>query len=121
MSQTLCVQTEGNSLCSVFLHWSHTTGLVYQKALIELHHTSLPINAAMHTTGETDEGHQELVQFCQDFPFQRMGAFTYSEEDGTPAADYLDQVSQKDLSRTRSWLEEGAGMSLLRSWYLLLY
>ena len=43
--------------------------------------------------GETDESHQELVQFCQDFPFQRMGAFTYSEEDGTPAAEYTEQVS----------------------------
>lgn len=42
--------------------------------------------------GETEENHQELVQFCHDFPFQRMGAFTFSEEDGTPAADYGDQV-----------------------------
>lgn len=42
--------------------------------------------------GETEDSHQELVQFCKDFPFQRMGAFTYSEEDGTPAAEYSDQV-----------------------------
>lgn len=45
-----------------------------------------------YCAGETDESHQELVQFCRDFPFQRMGAFTYSEEDGTPAAEYQDQV-----------------------------
>ncbi|KAL3144986.1 hypothetical protein ABBQ32_003490 [Trebouxia sp. C0010 RCD-2024] len=44
--------------------------------------------------GETDDSHQELVEFCRDFPFQRMGAFTYSEEDGTPAAEYPDQVPQ---------------------------
>ncbi|KAL0054101.1 hypothetical protein WJX82_003811 [Trebouxia sp. C0006] len=44
--------------------------------------------------GETEEGHQELVEFCKEFPFQRMGAFTYSEEDGTPAAEYQDQVPQ---------------------------
>lgn len=44
--------------------------------------------------GETEEGHQELVEFCKAFPFQRMGAFTYSEEDGTPAAEYQDQVPQ---------------------------
>ena len=50
--------------------------------------------------GETDEQHQELVQFCRDFPFQRMGAFTYSEEDGTPAASYQDQVSFVQLPVT---------------------
>ena len=43
-------------------------------------------------SGETQEEHQELAQFCQEFPFQRMGAFTYSEEDGTPAAAYQNQV-----------------------------
>jgi tRNA A37 methylthiotransferase MiaB len=42
--------------------------------------------------GETQEQHDELVDFCKDFRFERMGAFTYSEEDGTPAAEYPDQV-----------------------------
>ena len=32
------------------------------------------------------------MQFCRDFKFERMGAFAYSEEDGTPAASYPDQV-----------------------------
>ena len=36
--------------------------------------------------GETAEQHEELVQFCADFRFERMGAFAYSREDGTPAA-----------------------------------
>ena len=42
--------------------------------------------------GETEADHQELLQFCRDFKFERMGAFAYSEEDGTPAASYPDQV-----------------------------
>ncbi len=42
--------------------------------------------------GETPEAHKELLQFCKDFAFERMGCFTYSEEDGTPAADFPDQV-----------------------------
>ena len=50
-------------------------------------------NKSYGHAGETEEQHQELVQFCQEFLFQRMGAFTYSEEDGTPAAEYQDQVS----------------------------
>jgi ribosomal protein S12 methylthiotransferase len=44
--------------------------------------------------GETEEEHEELMQFCRDFKFQRLGAFAYSEEDGTPAAEYPDQVPE---------------------------
>ena len=36
--------------------------------------------------------HRELVKFCKTFRFERMGAFAYSEEDGTPAASLPDQV-----------------------------
>lgn len=53
---------------------------------------SLAKRVSLWRAGETAESHEELVQFCRDFPFQRMGAFTYSEEDGTPAAEYQDQV-----------------------------
>lgn len=42
--------------------------------------------------GETDENHKELVEFCEEFKFERMGCFMYSEEDGTPAATLPDQV-----------------------------
>ena len=43
--------------------------------------------------GETDAQHRELVDFCKAFKFERMGAFVYSEEDGTPAADFTEQVT----------------------------
>ena len=36
--------------------------------------------------GESDAAHRELVGFAKDMGFERMGAFAYSEEDGTPAA-----------------------------------
>ena len=41
------------------------------------------------------------MQFCREFKFERLGAFAYSEEDGTPAAEYPDQVEQavRDLRR----------------------
>jgi ribosomal protein S12 methylthiotransferase len=32
------------------------------------------------------------VDFVREFKFERMGAFAYSEEDGTPAADLPEQV-----------------------------
>lgn len=53
--------------------------------------------------GETDAQHKELVQFCKDFKFERMGCFTYSEEDGTPAADMPGQVRALELGGTVGW------------------
>lgn len=51
--------------------------------------------------GETEEQHRELVDFCKSFGFARMGAFTYSAEDGTPAADLPEQVCTSKPQR--SW------------------
>ena len=44
--------------------------------------------------GETEEDLQELLDFVREMKFERMGAFTYSEEDGTyGAAHYNDDIS----------------------------
>jgi ribosomal protein S12 methylthiotransferase len=46
--------------------------------------------------GETDEDFQELLAFTRWARFERMGAFAYSEEDGTYSADhYADDVPQE--------------------------
>ena len=46
--------------------------------------------------GETDDDFQQLLDFTRWARFERMGAFTYSEEDGTYAADnYEDDVPQE--------------------------
>ncbi|MCB9455494.1 MAG: 30S ribosomal protein S12 methylthiotransferase RimO [Anaerolineaceae bacterium] len=37
--------------------------------------------------GETDEEFEALLQFIRDLQFDRVGAFTYSYEEGTPSAD----------------------------------
>ena len=52
--------------------------------------------------GETDEDFTELVDFVKWAKFERMGAFTYSEEEGTYSAghykdDVLEEVKQKRL------------------------
>ena len=44
--------------------------------------------------GETPEIHEELMQFINDMEFDRLGAFTYSPEEGTPAALFEDQVDE---------------------------
>ncbi|MCR4592211.1 MAG: 30S ribosomal protein S12 methylthiotransferase RimO [Bacteroidaceae bacterium] len=51
--------------------------------------------------GETDEDFAELIDFIKWAKFERMGAFAYSEEDGTYAAEhYTDDVPQ-DVKQAR--------------------
>jgi ribosomal protein S12 methylthiotransferase len=44
--------------------------------------------------GETDEDFKELVSFVKEFKFDRLGVFTYSREDGTPAAKMKNQINK---------------------------
>lgn len=53
--------------------------------------------------GETQEEHEELMQFVNDCEFDRLGAFTYSPEEGTPAAEFADQL---DEETKLTWQEE---------------
>jgi len=50
--------------------------------------------------GETQRDHEELVNFVKDFRFHRGGFFTYSEEDGTPAA-VLDRQIPEEIKTAR--------------------
>lgn len=45
--------------------------------------------------GETEEMHEELMQFINEMEFDRLGAFTYSPEEGTPAAEFPDQIDEE--------------------------
>jgi len=54
--------------------------------------------------GETDEDFQELMEFTKWARFERMGAFAYSEEDGTYSAEHYEddvpaEVKQQRLDR----------------------
>ena len=44
--------------------------------------------------GETEEEFRELLDFVRDARFERLGAFTYSAEEGTPAAAMPDQIDE---------------------------
>lgn len=50
---------------------------------------------------ETDEEFQELVDFVEDVKFDKLGVFTYSKEEGTPAALMKSQIKKavKDQRR----------------------
>ena len=45
--------------------------------------------------GETDAQFQTLLDFVREAKFERLGAFTYSAEEGTPAARMPDQISEE--------------------------
>lgn len=45
--------------------------------------------------GETQEDHEELMSFVDEIEFDRLGVFTYSPEDDTPAAAMPDQIPEE--------------------------
>jgi ribosomal protein S12 methylthiotransferase len=45
--------------------------------------------------GETPEDFKKLLQFVEETRFDRLGVFCYSREEGTPAAEMPDQVSER--------------------------
>ena len=45
--------------------------------------------------GETEEQHQELVEFVDEMECDRLGVFTYSPEEDTPAATMPDQIDEE--------------------------
>lgn len=44
--------------------------------------------------GETREQHEELMAFVDEMEFDRLGVFTYSPEEDTPAATFADQIDE---------------------------
>ena len=51
--------------------------------------------------GETDEDFANLVSFVREMQFDRLGVFTYSQEEDTPAARLPDQVAD-DVKELRA-------------------
>lgn len=62
--------------------------------------------------GETEEKFKELYEFIHDIKFERLGVFTYSKEEDTPAYNMKDQVAEdiKD-SRRNEIMELQKGIS----------
>lgn len=53
--------------------------------------------------GETQEQHEEMMAFIDELEFDRLGVFTYSQEEDTPAAVMPDQI---DEETKLTWREE---------------
>lgn len=50
--------------------------------------------------GETEEQFLELLEFVKTVKFDRMGVFSYSQEEDTPAAEFPDQIDE-DVKQRR--------------------
>ena len=53
--------------------------------------------------GETEEMHNELLDFIKEVSFDRLGSFAYSKEDGTVAATWEDQVED---DQKLAWVDD---------------
>ena len=56
--------------------------------------------------GETQEQHEELMEFVDEMEFDRLGVFTYSSEEDTPAAEMSDQISEEVKEERQAELME---------------
>jgi ribosomal protein S12 methylthiotransferase len=66
--------------------------------------------------GETDDDFAELLQFIKNVEFDRVGVFTYSDEEGTPAFDLPHKVEARVAKRRRDLLmKEQAKISRRRN------
>lgn len=45
--------------------------------------------------GETEEDHENTMEFVDELEFDRLGVFTYSQEEDTPAANMPDQIEEE--------------------------
>ncbi|XCP83985.1 30S ribosomal protein S12 methylthiotransferase RimO [Roseburia hominis] len=56
--------------------------------------------------GETKEQHEELMEFVDTMEFDRLGVFTYSREEDTPAAAMPDQIPEEVKEERQAELME---------------
>ncbi len=81
------------------------------KALVERLRAAVP-DVAVRTTfivgfpGETARDFRELLDFVREVRFDRLGVFSYSREEGTPAFSFKGQVGQRTKEVRRAMLME---------------
>ena len=79
------------------------------RSLLETIRTRIP-DIALRTSlivgfpGETPKKFQKLLSFVEEFRFDRLGVFSYSHEDNTPAYRLNDRISQAEKERRKEAL-----------------
>lgn len=81
------------------------------RAIVERLRAKVP-DIALRTTlitgfpGETQEDFEETYRFVNEMEFDRLGVFTYSQEEGTPAASFEGQLDEEVKNFRRSEIME---------------
>ena len=56
--------------------------------------------------GESEEDHESLMNFVDEMEFDRLGVFSYSAEEGTPAAEFANQIDDEIKDNRRDEIME---------------
>ena len=67
---------------------------IVEKLRTEIPEITLRTTLITGFPGETEEQHEELMAFVDEMEFDRLGVFTYSPEEDTPAATMPDQIEE---------------------------
>lgn len=68
---------------------------IIQKLKQEIPDIALRTTIISGFPGETEQDHEEVMEFVDEMEFDRLGVFTYSMEEGTPAARLGDQLEEE--------------------------
>ena len=79
---------------------------IIEKLRKEIPDISLRTTLITGFPGETQEQHEELKDFVDEMEFDRLGVFTYSPEENTPAAEMVDQIPEEVKEERRDELME---------------
>lgn len=75
---------------------------VIQKLRERVPHIALRTTLIVGFPGETEEQFQDLFQFVKEVEFDRLGVFTYSAEEDTPAFDFENPVPQEVMEQRKT-------------------
>ena len=96
---------------SVLKRMARRTNQAELRAIVERLRAKVP-DIALRTTlitgfpGETQEDFEETYRFVNEMEFDRLGVFTYSQEEGTPAASFEGQLDEEVKNFRRSEIME---------------
>lgn len=79
---------------------------IVEKLREEIPDISLRTTLITGFPGESQEEHEELMEFVDQMEFDRLGVFTYSPDEDTPAAEMPDQVPEEVKEDRRAELME---------------
>ncbi len=96
---------------SILKRMGRKTSQTQLRAMIQKLRKEIP-DIALRTTliagfpGETEEDHEETMRFVDELEFDRLGVFTYSAEEDTPAACMEDQIPTEVKEERRDAIME---------------